>query len=117
MTSIMDRRTFLAGTGAVLLAAPLAAEAQQAGKVYRIGAVNPQNPPNPQGQGPFYDRLRELARMFAETIDKILRGAKASETPIRQVTTFRLSINLKTAKALGLTIPPSLLGRADELIQ
>jgi putative ABC transport system substrate-binding protein len=57
---VIDRRTFLAGTGAVLLAAPLAAEAQQAGKVYRIGAVSAQNPTTPQGQGPFYDRLREL---------------------------------------------------------
>ena len=63
-----------------------------------------------------YDN-REANRLLAETIDKILRGAKASETPIQQVTTFRLSVNLKTAKALGLTIPQSLLQRADEVIQ
>jgi putative ABC transport system substrate-binding protein len=61
--------------------------------------------------------LREASRLAAETIDQILRGTQVSEVPIRQVTTFHLSINLKTAKALGLTIPPSLLQRADELIQ
>jgi len=61
--------------------------------------------------------LREASRLVAETIDQLFRGAKASETPIRQVTTFRLSINLKTAKALGLTIPPSLLQRADQVIE
>jgi putative ABC transport system substrate-binding protein len=60
---------------------------------------------------------REASRMAAETIDKILRGAKASEIPIRQATTFRFVINLKTAKALGLTIPPSLLLRADQVIE
>jgi putative ABC transport system substrate-binding protein len=59
----------------------------------------------------------ETGRLLAETINKILRGAKAGEIPIQQVTMFRLIINLKTAKALGLTIPPSLLGRADEVIQ
>ncbi len=63
-----------------------------------------------------YD-LRELVRLLADTIDQILRGAQASETPIPQVTTFRLSINLKTAKGLGLTIPPSLLQRADQVIE
>jgi putative ABC transport system substrate-binding protein len=58
-----------------------------------------------------------VERSAADTVDKILRGAKASEIPIQQATTFRLVINLTTAKALRLTIPPSLLGRADEVIQ
>jgi putative ABC transport system substrate-binding protein len=59
----------------------------------------------------------EMFRSVADIIDKIFRGAKASEIPIRQVTTFQLGINLKTAKALGLTIPPSLLQRADQVIE
>jgi len=59
----------------------------------------------------------EALRLFAGIIDQILRGTPASEVPIRQVTTFRLSINLQTAKALGLTIPQSLLHRADQVIE
>ena len=144
----MERPAFPAMVSGSLLATPLAAEAQQPERTYRVAHLyaGPRSG-NQAVLASFQQGMRELGyiglpvmftfredveagglvayganlasqyRQAATLVHKILRGARPSDLPVEQASKFEFVINLKTAKALGLTIPPSILARADQVIE
>ena len=137
----MRRREFITLLGGAAAAWPLAARAQ-GDRVRRLGVLTSTGERDPETQlrvGAFREGLQKLGwaeehveagglisygpnfpalyARAAEFVDLILRGAKPAEIPVEQPTKFDLVINLATAKALGLEIPPTLLARADEVIE
>jgi putative tryptophan/tyrosine transport system substrate-binding protein len=83
----------------------------------RLPSIGPADYPQVGGLLGYGVAWTDVVRRSMVLVDKVLKGAKPADLPIQQATKFELIINLKTARALGLTIPPSLLLRADQVIE
>jgi putative tryptophan/tyrosine transport system substrate-binding protein len=121
--SSMERRTFMAMLTGGIVVAPLAAEAQESriGRTVTVEYLGTSSPSlEATHVAAFREGLRQLGYVEGQDLIITYRWAEGEEKrnlPVERPTKFELVINLKTAKALGLTIPQSLLQRADEIIQ
>ena len=135
----MRRRDFIQAIVGSSIASPLTAWAQQSGRTRLIGVLINGLENDPEMQASLIAFKQELERLnwsdgrnarlsygieqvdvfrqAASYVDRILRGTKPAELPMQAPTNYKTVVNLKTAKALGLDVPPSLLVRADEVIE
>ena len=135
----MRRRDFIQAIVGSPIASPLTAWAQQSGRTRLIGVLINGLENDPEMQASLIAFKQELERLnwsdgrnarlsygieqvdvfrqAASYVDRILRGTKPAELPMQAPTNYKTVVNLKTAKALGLDVPPSLLVRADEVIE
>jgi hypothetical protein len=108
----MNRRSVVLVITAAVLMGPGSVIAQQPDGIPTVGVLITHVPLS----DPFTESVRSSFRALGYYVDRLLKGSRASELPVEQVATFKLAVNQKTAKALGVIIPQSVMVRADEVI-